>query len=68
MASICALVMLAVSKHLIAGIVVIVVGALIGLFGAVRAVQRMSGAALTILAGLVIVVIGILVVTHTIHP
>jgi hypothetical protein len=43
------------------------VGALIAVFGAVRAAQRLSGAALVALAGVVVLVIGILVFTHTIH-
>ena len=59
--------LLSVDKHKITGIVVIVVGALIAIFGAVRAMQRLSGAALIAVAGVVIVVIGILVFSHTIH-
>ena len=59
--------LLSISKHKIAGIVVIVVGAIIAVFGLVRAMQRLSGAALITLAGVVILVIGILLFTHTIH-
>ncbi|MGH9043526.1 MAG: hypothetical protein ACRDVP_01575 [Acidimicrobiales bacterium] len=55
-------------KHEIAGIVVIVVGALIALVGVVRGLQRLSGAALVVLVGIVILVIGALVYTRTIHP
>lgn len=59
--------LLSVGKHKIAGIVVIVVGAIIAVFGVVRALRRLSGAALVALAGVVILVIGILLFTHTIH-
>jgi Na+-driven multidrug efflux pump len=57
-----------VSKHLIAGIVVIVVGALVALFGFLRAARRESGAMLVTAVGIVVVIVGVLVVTHTIRP
>ncbi len=62
-----ALIMLAVSKHKVAGIAGIVVGALVTLFGVIRAAQRLTGAALALLLGVVIVVLGVLVYTHTIY-
>jgi len=61
------LVILAVDKHHIAGIAVVVVGAALAVFGALRALRRASGAALIALAGIAIVVIGVLTYTHTIH-
>jgi hypothetical protein len=59
--------LLTVDKHHVAGLVVLVVGAAIAVFGAVRVVQRLSGAALILTAGIAVAVIGILVFTHTIH-
>jgi len=59
--------MMTVNKHQIAGIVVIVVGAIVAVFGALRAMRRTSGAALISLAGVAVAVIGILVFTRTIH-
>ena len=61
------LVMMTVNKHKIAGIVVIVVGAVVAVFGALQAMRRTSGAALISLAGVAVAVIGILVFTRTIH-
>jgi len=66
-ADLLALVTAAVAKHKVAGIAGIVVGAVILLFGVVRSVQRLTGAALTLLIGVVIVVLGVLVYTHTIY-
>jgi uncharacterized membrane protein len=62
-----AVLLLAVDAHRIAGIVVLVAGIALALFGAWRIVQRLSGAALVVAAGLAIAVIGILVYTHTFH-
>jgi len=56
-----------VDKHKIAGIAVIVVGALVAGFGLFRGLKRVSGAALVALAGVAIVVVGVLTYTHTIH-
>lgn len=56
----------AVSKHLIAGIVLIVVGALVALFGLVQGTRRASGAALVGGGGIIVIVIGVLLVTRTI--
>lgn len=67
MTDVFALVTAAVAKHKVAGIAGIVLGAVIALFGVVRAVQRLTGAALTLLIGVVIVVLGVLVYTHTIY-
>jgi len=58
---------LAVDKHHVAGIAVIVVGAAVALLGAFRVARRLSGAMLVLVAGLAVAVIGILVYTHTIH-
>jgi hypothetical protein len=60
-------VILAVDKHRIAGIAAIVVGVVIIALGALRAVRRLTGAALVLLAGAVVVGLGVLVSTHTIH-
>ena len=59
--------MLALDKHKIGGIVAIVVGAVVALFGLFRVVQRLSGAAIYLGIGIVIVVLGVLTYTHTIH-
>jgi len=59
--------MLAVDKHKIGGIVAIVVGAAVALFGLFRVVQRLSGAAIYLGIGIVIAVLGVLTYTHTIH-
>ena len=58
--------LLAVDKHHIAGIVVVVLGALVALYGVLRAIKRVSGAALIAFFGLAVVVVGLLVFTHTI--
>lgn len=60
-------VFVAVSKHEVGGIIAIVVGGLLAVFGLFRAAQRLSGSALWVLAGVVIVVLGVLVLTRTIH-
>jgi uncharacterized protein YjeT (DUF2065 family) len=60
-------VLFAIDKHHLAGIAVIVVGALVAGFGGFRALKRVSGAALISLAGVAAVVVGVLVYTHTIH-
>lgn len=60
--------LLAINKHHVAGIVVLVVGVLIVVYGAFRVVQRLSGAALVVAAGVAVAVIGALVYTRTIHP
>jgi len=60
-------VVFAVDKHRVAGIIVIVVGAAIVVFGVLRLVRRLTGAALVLLAGAIIVALGILIDTHTIH-
>ncbi len=59
--------LLAVDKHKIAGIAVIVVGAIVAVLGIVRAVRRESGAVLVALAGAAVAVIGVLLFSHTIH-
>jgi hypothetical protein len=60
-------VVFAVDKHRIAGIIVIVVGAAIVVFGVVRLVRRLTGAGLVLLAGAIVLALGILIDTHTIH-
>jgi len=57
----------AIDKHRIAGIAVIAVGAIVALYGVLRAFKRVSGAALIGLVGVAVAVIGVLVYTHTIH-
>jgi hypothetical membrane protein len=57
----------AIDKHRVAGIVVIVIGALVATYGVLRALKRVSGAALIALSGVAIAVVGVLVSTHTIH-
>jgi uncharacterized membrane protein YiaA len=56
----------AISKHEVGGIIAIVVGALLAIFGLFRAAQRLSGSALYLLGGVVIVVIGVLLITRAI--
>ncbi len=58
---------LAVDKHRIAGIAVIVLGAIVAIYGVLRAFKRVSGAALIALAGVAVAIVGVLVFTHTIH-
>lgn len=60
--------LLAISKHEVAGIAVLVVGVIIALYGVFRVVQRLSGAALVLAAGVAVAVVGALVYTRTIHP
>ncbi len=60
--------LLAINKHEVAGIAVLVVGVIIALYGVFRVVQRLSGAALVLAAGVVVAVVGALVYTRTIHP
>jgi len=61
------LILFAVNKHKVAGVIVIVAGAILAVFGGFRAMRRASGAALVGLAGIAVVVIGILVFTRTIR-
>ena len=57
----------AVDKHHVVGIVVIAVGAIMLIYGVLRALRRVSGAALIALTGVAVAVVGVLVFTHTIH-
>jgi hypothetical protein len=57
----------AIAKHIVGGIVLIVIGALGALFGAYRASSRESDGVLVALGGLVVLVIGVLLVSHVIH-
>jgi hypothetical protein len=59
--------LIAIDKHHIGGIAVIAVGGIVAIYGGLRALRRVSGAALIALAGVAIAVIGVLVYTHTIH-
>lgn len=55
-----AVVLAAIDKHHVAGIVAIVVGALLALVGGIRLATRATRAALAPVAGLIILLLGIL--------
>lgn len=57
----------AVAKHTVGGVVAVVVGAVLLLYGLYRVSTRAVGAALITLAGAAIVVVGILLLAHVIH-
>lgn len=61
-----AVVLARIDKHHVAGIVAIVVGALLAIVGGIRLATRATRAALAPVAGLVIVALGILVYVRAI--
>lgn len=59
-------VLIAIDGHHVAGIVVAVVGGLVAIYGVLRGIKRVSGAALIALFGVAVAVVGVLVFTQTI--
>jgi|GEM_PF-991221 hypothetical protein len=55
-----------ISKHEIAGIIGLVIGAALVLFGGMRVAARAAGGAAILIVGIVIVVLGILLFTRAI--
>ena len=54
----------AVNKHKVVGIVGMIAGALVLLFGGLRVMRKMAGATATAVVGLVVLVVGVLLYVH----